>query len=603
MTGSGTLSAAGDRPDGPAAPAPYDPPRGWVTLGNGRSTMEPGPVNGSLWPARRRRLVNAAASTLAGILLLGGLWAPAGVYAQTGEDAGAAGGDARAVALEPAGEVTPSRFPIVMEPVGELETERMGPLEVWRLPGTGLGPFDLAIDDGILWLTLYGTEGMGEVGVGRIDLDTRTFSRIDLPGGMVPYTMRLAPDGSLWVSDYQFSADERQRHVLRLDPAAGIADAYPLPDPRDGVTDFAFTPDGRVWLANYAAGGLLRLDAARGTVERLPTPPPEDSNRSFFTGAFRLTLDDAGRLWAVESIWDRLARIRPEAEPAAAGLELFPLPHGITSPVGIVVDGDTVWTTEHPGTRLVRWQPPAGESTVVQLWPTTDEGYPVAGPNDLMAGPDGSVWAVVHFVSRLARVLPGEESVNEFFLPPAFRLPPTRVLPLWGDVAGDGAVWTAAYGADALVRLDPDLPVARVAVDGTDVDLTAGGGPETIRLRLTFDGTWPEDWRLLTPALAGDDLPAGITVTAEPQEITARPGESVDVTLTVTAAREAAPGDYPVVAGARNSLFAAHRTLTLRVAPAESLTGTIVLAAGAALLWALALFTAVAASRGDAPRG
>src|SRR5690606_30560350 len=137
-----------------------------------------------------------------------------------------------------------------------------------------------------------------------------------------------------------------------------------------------FTPDGRVWLANYPGGGLLRLDPATRTMERLITPVPPESDRTAFTGAFRLAVDGSGHVWAVESIWDRLVRIESLAG-GRTGLELLPLPHNFRSPVGIVVDDGTIWTTEHPGTRLLRWRPAAGDAAVVQLWPTTDEGYPV----------------------------------------------------------------------------------------------------------------------------------------------------------------------------------------------------------------------------------
>nr|MBO2507311.1 hypothetical protein [Bacillota bacterium] len=511
-----------------------------------------------------------------------------------------------------------------LEPRGDVQVERHGPLEIWRLPETGLGPFDLVMDGGALWLTLYAGEGTGPVGIGRVDTGARTFSRMDLPAGMIPYTLRLAPDGALWVADYEFAAEPRQRFVIRIDPDALAAEAYPLPDPNDGVTDFAFPPDGSVWLANYNAGGLLRLDPLGGTVDRLSTPAPADSTRTAFTGALRLALDGDGTLWAVESAWNRLARVRPGAaagtatppaggapagdgDPGTAGLELLSLPLGFTAPVGIVVQGDTVWTTEHPGSRLLRWRP-GGQAEAVHLWPTDEEGYPVAGPNDLVEGRDGSIWAVVHFVGRLARVLPGDGTVNEFFLPPVLGLPPTRVLPLWGEVAGDGSLWTAAYGADALVRVDPDPPAARVEVEQDAVDVTAGGGPVSVRLQITFEGPWPEEgaagqWRALVPALAGEDLPDGIAVEAEPREITARPGDSVAVTLTLTADRRTPPGEYPVVAGARNRFVAAHQTLTLRVAPARSLTGTVAMVAGVALLWILALATALRLTRRGARPG
>ncbi|HEX6988523.1 MAG TPA: hypothetical protein VF282_03585, partial [Bacillota bacterium] len=209
-----------------------------------------------------RRLAAGAGCRLAGWVVLLAL-ASAGLPAAAHAHGGEATGEVRTVPLEPAGRVTASTFRISAEPAGSMQVERIGPLEIWRLPGTGLGPFDLAVDGRTLWLTLFAAEGMGEVGVGRVDLDAGAFSRIRLPEGIIPYTLRLAPEGGLWVADYEFSAEPRQRHVLRLDPAAGEGVAYLLPGPADGVTDFAFTPDGSVWLADYAAGGLLRLDPSR----------------------------------------------------------------------------------------------------------------------------------------------------------------------------------------------------------------------------------------------------------------------------------------------------------------------------------------------------
>lgn len=475
--------------------------------------------------------------------------------------------------------------PAQWEPLGEARVQRAGPLQVYRLPGGEMGPFDLISDGRRLWVTVQKQRG-----ILRVDPTSRRVAFWQAPDGVYPYTLALGPEGAVWAADFEFENRERPRSVLRFDPRTGAVDVFRLPEPTDGVTDFAFAADGSVWLANYQSRGVLRLDPGTGSFERYATELPPDTQRTVFTGVLRLTIDD-GEVWGAESVLDRVFRLRWRSGRAI--IESYPLPMGFNAPVAVFIDEEgALWTTEHAGDRILRWRAPSGPAQAYHLWPMNPNDYPVAGPNDLFPARDGSLWTVVHFAGRLSRIFADDGTVNEYFLPPVFGVGSVEVLPLWGDEGPAGDIWAAVYGQDALVRVPAGAYAGRVRLDAAEVRLQAGG--PAVRVSGTFSPErgvrFPETWSPLEPAVAGADLPQEVRVRVAKPLTDAQAGG--DFAVELRASRLAAPGEYPVVVGVRNGYFAAHRTITVKIAPGVSTTSLAVVAFGVGLLWAGAVLWA-----------
>lgn len=496
-------------------------------------------------PARRPRPRAGTALALA-LILIASWMAPARAH---GPENPAPPRPAGGRWLEPVA-VRAERLPLRLETIGTPPVEQVGPVQVVRLPD-GMLPFALAHDGRHLWITLEGPW------VARFDPASGELARIALPEGTAAYTLRAAPDGSIWVGDFEFSGRERPRAVYRLLPQQGVIERYPLPEGRDAVTDFAFL-DGAVWMANYQGGGLFRLDPSAGTLARVVTDPPADAaSGAVMHGAFRLLVAD-GALWATEPLWNRIVRIGSGGEVAA-----FPLP--VEGPVALAPDpAGGLWVTEHAGDRVVHWDSREGARRQVAVWPAAPGEYPLTGPNEVVAGSDGRLWVVVHFAGRLAWFDPRDPvpTVNEIDLPALLRASAQQVLTLWGAPDPDGGLWSAAYGQRALLRVPPDLPGARVTVTPDHVRLAIGGSAS---VQVAAQG-----------ASGGQAGAAGL-----PEGVGAEPAG--DGSIRLTASRDAAAGEVDARAGVQSGAWRAHTTLHLAVerrAPA----GTILAVAAGALI-------------------
>jgi streptogramin lyase len=86
------------------------------------------------------------------------------------------------------------------------------------------------------------------------------------PGGPIPYEIRTAPDGTLWMSELQGD------RLIQLDPLSGHTSAVTLPQASRGPRRFDIDPAGILWIPAYASGELLRYDPARRRFDTVALP-------------------------------------------------------------------------------------------------------------------------------------------------------------------------------------------------------------------------------------------------------------------------------------------------------------------------------------------
>lgn len=106
-----------------------------------------------------------------------------------------------------------------------------------------------------------------------------------VPGGPIPYEVRVAPDGRVWTSELQGN------RLLWHDPATSRNGDVTMPVSHMGPRRFDIARDGVLWIPAYAANELVRYDPARQKFERHALPVSSSA-------PYVVRLDEArGRVW------------------------------------------------------------------------------------------------------------------------------------------------------------------------------------------------------------------------------------------------------------------------------------------------------------------
>ena len=138
-------------------------------------------------------------------------------------------------------------------------------LGVWKTYDIGMYPHSIAVDQaGRVWFNGHFTRDPEQIGFvdpsGSITLRDvpphPVLATVD--GGPIPYELRVAPDGAVWISEL---AGNR---LVRHDPTANSFRVFDMPMPHSGPRRFDFDAAGIVWIPEYSGGKLARLDPATG---------------------------------------------------------------------------------------------------------------------------------------------------------------------------------------------------------------------------------------------------------------------------------------------------------------------------------------------------
>jgi virginiamycin B lyase len=186
----------------------------------------------------------------------------------------------------------------------------------WMTSSVGMYAHSVAIDaEGNAWANGHFTKD--PVRVTRVT-PTGEMTSFDLPrhpvlssapGGPIPYEIRVAPNGIVWMSEL---AGNR---IVRLDPATRETRAYELPMTHGGPRRFDVAADGMLWIPAYAANELLRFDPASGQFTRHPLPIADAL-------PYVARVDRRGRVWIGSGAADAVFLF----DPATSRFTTFPLP-------------------------------------------------------------------------------------------------------------------------------------------------------------------------------------------------------------------------------------------------------------------------------------
>ena len=222
--------------------------------------------------------------------------------------------------------------------------------QVWAV---GMYPHEAAIDGrGRIWFNGHFTKEPELLGyVDPASDEVRTFE-VPVPvmpdgGSTIPYGLRAAPDGSIWMTELAGG------RLVRFDPEREAFDLYPLPSPWSGPRRLDVAPDGTVWVPEFSANRLARFDPRSETFTEYELPVPDAL-------PYVARVGPDGSVWVGTAGADLVARFDPAREIFT--LVPLPTPGGLIRHLDVDMRSGDVWgaTGDFPvrTPRLFRIRPP-----------------------------------------------------------------------------------------------------------------------------------------------------------------------------------------------------------------------------------------------------
>ncbi len=255
-----------------------------------------------------------------------------------------------------------------------------------------------------------------------------TLQEYPVPAGTHPHDVAPAPDGSVWYTA------QGSGELGRLDPATGETHHIKL-GAGSAPHGVIVGPDGAPWITDGGLNAIVRVDPATEEVQSFPLPPDRAS-----ANLNTATFDRQGVLWFTgqSGIYGRL-------DPAAGQVEVFDAPRG-RGPYGITTTPDgAVFYASLAGSHIVAIDLTTGAAQVVEP-PTEGQGARRVWSDSL-----GRIWVSEWNAGNVAVYDPGSGEWREW------RLPGPAPKPYAVYVDDRDIVWLSDFGANALVRFDPEL--------------------------------------------------------------------------------------------------------------------------------------------------
>ncbi len=170
--------------------------------------------------------------------------------------------------------------------------------------------------DGRLWYNGHFTRAPELIAA--LDPRSGTTTKHELPahfalrdaGGPIPYELRIAPDGRVWMSELQGN------RMVVFDPRTNASKTYEMPTTWSGPRRFDIDAEGVLWIPLYSANQLVRLDARSDRLTVFDIPLAD-------AVPYVVRVDHSWRqIWIGTSAGDALLRF----DPARETWKIYPLP-------------------------------------------------------------------------------------------------------------------------------------------------------------------------------------------------------------------------------------------------------------------------------------
>jgi virginiamycin B lyase len=188
----------------------------------------------------------------------------------------------------------------------------------WRSWDVGMYPHSLALaPDGKVWFNGHFTRAPELIGFVDPAGDKVTTYPVPPhptlakgPGGPIPYEIRAAADGRIWLGELQGN------RLVALTPKTGNFQTFTLPTAHSGPRRFDLDANGILWIPAYSANLLVRLDPAIRKFTEIPLPL-----KDALPYVARVDPRD-GAIWIGTAAADVLLRY----DPRSGRFDTFPLP-------------------------------------------------------------------------------------------------------------------------------------------------------------------------------------------------------------------------------------------------------------------------------------
>jgi streptogramin lyase len=268
--------------------------------------------------------------------------------------------------------------------------------------------------DGNLWFLDVGSPTIGRI--------TTTGSVVEFPiegpALGIPFDIAWGPDGSLWVTETEYSPGGA---IVRMTPSGAVMRFGIHPELPYAI---AAGSDGNLWftMSTEEPGSweIGRITIG-GEFRNFPLPPPGDIS-------LNITAGPDGNLWFTEPSSNKIGRITPTGT-----ITEFSIPTSTCGPRGVITGSDgNLWFTCFNAAKVGRI---TTTGVVAEL--------PVPAPAlNIAAGPDGNLW-FTQSASRLGQITPSGV-VTEIPIPaPAFDV----------TAGPDGNIWFTESTAGKIGRL------------------------------------------------------------------------------------------------------------------------------------------------------
>jgi virginiamycin B lyase len=189
----------------------------------------------------------------------------------------------------------------------------------WTTVPIGEYPHSIGIDSAGTRVWFNGHFTRSPELLGSVDVATRVVDTVhapphpelaEIPGGPIPYELRVAPNGTIWFSELQGN------RIIAYEPAARRFTVHTMPTPWSGPRRFDIDSSGVLWIPAYAANLLVRFDPRTGAFREIALPVRD-------AAPYVARVDHAdGSIWIGTGAADALFRY----EPAADRFTTVPLP-------------------------------------------------------------------------------------------------------------------------------------------------------------------------------------------------------------------------------------------------------------------------------------
>lgn len=248
-----------------------------------------------------------------------------------------------------------------------------------------------------------------------------------VPAGSHPHDVAPAPDGTVWYTAQHIG------ELGKMDPETGETRHIPLGE--DSAPHGVIVgPDGAPWITDSGLNAIVRVDPDSEEVAVYPLP-----NGSGYANLNTAVFDNQGVLWFTgqSGFYGRL-------DPAVGEVEVIEAPRG-RGPYGIAVTPDgTVYYASLAGSHIAKIDSETGTAEVLEP-PTSNQGA-----RRIWSDSQGRLWVSEWNAGQLAMYNPVTGVWREW------RLPGDDPKPYALFVDELDSVWLSDFGANALLRFDPN---------------------------------------------------------------------------------------------------------------------------------------------------